>query len=33
MSLEGNSKTQTIVVGLGAVLCVWGDVNLLEGYG
>ncbi|WP_439787683.1 Maff2 family mobile element protein [Neglectibacter timonensis] len=22
-----------MVVGLGAVLCVWGDVNLLEGYG
>lgn len=24
---------QTIVIGLGAALCVWGGVNLLEGYG
>ena len=24
---------QTIVVGLGGALCVWGDINLLEGYG
>ena len=24
---------QTIVVGLGVALCVWGGVNLLEGYG
>lgn len=24
---------QTIVVGLGGVLCVWGGINLLEGYG
>ena len=24
---------QTIVVGLGGALCVWGVVNLLEGYG
>ena len=24
---------QTIVVGLGGALCVWGAVNLLEGYG
>ena len=24
---------QTIVVGLGGALCVWGGVNLLEGYG
>ena len=23
----------TIVVGLGGALCVWGGVNLLEGYG
>ena len=23
---------QTIVVGLGGALCVWGGVNLLEGY-
>ena len=25
--------TQTIVIGLGGALCVWGGVNLLEGYG
>lgn len=24
---------QTIVVGLGGALCVWGAVNLMEGYG
>ncbi len=24
---------QTIVVGLGGALCVWGAINLLEGYG
>ena len=24
---------QTIVVGLGGALCVWGGVNLFEGYG
>ena len=24
---------QTLVVALGAGLCVWGGVNLLEGYG
>lgn len=24
---------QTIVIGLGGGLCVWGVVNLLEGYG
>ena len=24
---------QTIVFGLGGGLCVWGGVNLLEGYG
>ena len=24
---------QTIVIGLGSALCVWGGVNLLEGYG
>ena len=24
---------QTIVVGLGGELCVWGGINLLEGYG
>ena len=24
---------QTIVIGLGGALCVWGGVNLLEGYG
>ena len=24
---------QTIVVGLGDALCVWGGINLLEGYG
>ena len=24
---------QTIVVGLGGALCVWGGINLLEGYG
>lgn len=24
---------QTIVIGLGGGLCVWGGVNLLEGYG
>ena len=24
---------QTLVVGLGAVLCLWGGINLLEGYG
>ena len=24
---------QTIVVGLGGAQCVWGGINLLEGYG
>ena len=24
---------KTIVIGLGGALCVWGGVNLLEGYG
>ena len=24
---------QTLVVALGAALCVWGGINLLEGYG
>ena len=24
---------QTLVVALGGGLCVWGDINLLEGYG
>ena len=24
---------QTIVVGLGGALCVWGGINLLKGYG
>jgi len=24
---------QTLVIALGAVLCVWGGINLLEGYG
>ena len=24
---------QTLVVALGAGLCVWGGINLLEGYG
>ena len=24
---------QTIVVGLGGTLCVWGSINLSEGYG
>ena len=24
---------QMIVIGLGGALCVWGGVNLLEGYG
>lgn len=24
---------QNIVVGLGGALCVWGGINLLEGYG
>ncbi len=24
---------QTIVGGLGGALCVWGGINLLEGYG
>ena len=24
---------QTTVVGLGGALCVWGGINLLEGYG
>ena len=24
---------QTLVIALGAGLCVWGGVNLLEGYG
>ena len=23
---------QTIVIGLGGALCVWGGINLLEGY-
>ena len=27
------SEFQTIVIGLGGALCVWGGVNLLEGYG
>ena len=24
---------QTIMIGLGGALCVWGGINLLEGYG
>ena len=24
---------QTIVIGLGGGLCIWGVINLLEGYG
>ena len=24
---------QTLVIALGAALCVWGGINLLEGYG
>ena len=24
---------QTLVIALGAGLCIWGGVNLLEGYG
>ena len=24
---------QTLVIALGAGLCVWGDINLMEGYG
>ena len=24
---------QTLVIALGGGLCVWGDINLLEGYG
>ena len=24
---------QTLVVALGGALCVWGGINLLEGYG
>ena len=24
---------QTLVIALGAGLCVWGGINLLEGYG
>lgn len=24
---------QTIVIALGAALCVWGGINLMEGYG
>lgn len=27
------SALQTIVIALGAALCVWGGINLLEGYG
>ena len=27
------STLQTLVVALGAALCVWGGINLLEGYG
>lgn len=27
------STLQTIVIGLGGALCVWGGINLLEGYG
>ena len=27
------TSLQTLVVALGAGLCVWGDINLLEGYG
>jgi hypothetical protein len=26
------TSLQTVVVALGAVLCVWGGINLLEGY-
>ncbi len=26
------SSLQTVVVAIGAVLCVWGGINLLEGY-
>ena len=27
------STLQTLVIALGAGLCVWGVINLLEGYG
>ena len=27
------STLQTIVIGLGGALCVWGGINLLAGYG
>jgi len=30
---EAVSVLQTLVTGLGAALCVWGGINLLEGYG
>jgi len=27
------SVLQTLVIALGAGLCIWGGINLLEGYG
>ena len=33
IGLGGALSLQTIVIGLGGALCVWGGVNLLEGYG
>ena len=30
---QGITVLQTLVVCLGAAVCVWGGINLLEGYG
>ena len=30
---SADGTLQTLVVALGAALCVWGGINLLEGYG
>lgn len=30
---QGIAVLQTLVVALGAGVCVWGGINLLEGYG
>ena len=30
---EAITVLQTLVVALGAGLCIWGAINLLEGYG
>lgn len=30
---EAVNVLQTLVIALGAGLCVWGGINLMEGYG